>query len=250
MGSVIRQIRFQNRTFFRTPAAAFFTLLLPVMFLVLFNIFFGGATDDGVPFAQFFTPSIAVFAAVSATFTNLAIGTSLDRDAGILKRVRGTPLPAWVYMTGRIGSGVSIAALSIAIMFTIGWALYDFKIVWDNFAVAVLVFLVGIATFSVLGLALCGVVKNSEAIPAVVNAIVLPLAFISDIFIRVDDPPTWLTTVADIFPLKHFVVLFEDAFSPFVTEAILGWERLGVMASWFVVGLFITTRFFTWDPRG
>ena len=247
---VAHQIRFQSRTFWRTPVAAFFTLLLPVMFLVLFNIFFGGETADGVAFAQFFTPAMAVFAAVSATFTNLAIGTALDRDQGVLKRVRGTPLPAWIYMAGRIGSGVWIAMISITIMFTLGWALYDFEIVWSNFGVAMLVFVVGMATFSTWGLAVCGVIKSSEAIPAVVQAIILPLAFISDIFIRVDDPPAWLSTLAAVFPLKHFVVLFSDAFSPYVTGSILGWDRLGIMMAWFIVGLFVTTRYFTWDPRG
>ena len=245
-----RQIRFQNRTFWRTPVAAFFTLALPVMFLVLFSLFFGGEEVDGVPYSQFFTPAMAVFAAVSATFTNLAIGTSLSRDQGILKRVRGTPLPPWAYMAGRIGSGVWIATISIALMFTLGWALYDFEIVWSNLAVAALVFAVGMATFSTLGLALCGVVRSGEAIPAVAQAIILPMAFISDIFIPIEDAPAWLKTVGAVFPLKHFVELFSDSFNPFHTGPVLGWTGLAIMLAWFAFGLLVTSRFFTWDPRG
>ena len=245
-----RQIRFQNVTFWRTPVAAFFTLALPVMFLVLFSLFFGDQDVNGVPYSQFFTPAIAVFAAVSATFTNLAIGTSLSRDQGILKRVRGTPLPAWVYMAGRIGSGLWIATISIALMFSIGWLLYDFQIVWGNLAIAVLVFIVGMATFSTLGLAICALVKNGESVPAVAQAVILPLAFISGIFIPTDDAPAWLKTLGDIFPLKHFVELFSDAFNPFYSGQVLGWDSLGIMIAWFALGLLITTRFFTWDPRG
>ena len=244
------QIRFQNRTFWRTPVAAFFTLALPIMFLLLFNLLFGSEEVNGVPFAQFFTPAIAVFAAVSATFTNLAIGTSLTRDQGVLKRVRGTPLPAWIYMAGRIGSGVWLASISIALMFTLGWALYDFQIIWSNLAIAVLVFIVGMATFSALGLAVCALVKSGEAVPAVAQAIILPMAFISNIFINIEDGPDWLNTLGDVFPLKHFASLFSDAFNPFFTGSVLGWGSLAVMVAWFAGGLFITTRFFTWDPRG
>jgi ABC-2 type transport system permease protein len=249
-GLLWRQIRYQNKNFWRTPAAAFFTLALPVMFLLLFSLFFGDEEIAGVPFAQFFTPAIAVFAAVSATFTNLAIGTALSRDQGILKRVRGTPLPAWIYMAGRIGSGVWIALISVVLMFSLGWLLYDFQIVWGNLAVAVLVFVVGMATFSALGLAVCAVVKNGEAVPAVAQAVILPMAFISDIFIQTDGAPEWLTTLGNIFPLKHFVNLFSDAFNPFVTGSILGWGSLAAMAGWLVFGLVVTTRFFSWDPRG
>lgn len=246
---LVRQIRFQNRAFWRTPVAAFFTLALPIMFLLLFNVFFSGESLNGVPFSQYFTPAMAVFAAVSATFTNLAIGTALSRDQGILKRVRGTPLPAWMYLAGRIGSGVWIATVAIAVMFTLGWALYDFQIVWANFAVALLVFFVGMAAFSALGLALCSVVRSGEAIPAVAQAILLPLAFISDIFFQIEDPPSWLETLGNIFPLKHFVALFSNAFNPFHTGAVLGWGRLAVMVAWLGVGLIVTWRFFTWDPR-
>ena len=249
-GLLWRQIRSQTTTFWRTPVAAFFTLALPVIFLLLFSLFFGDETVNGVPFAQFFTPAIAVFAAVSATFTNLAIRTALSRDQGILKRVRGTPLPAWIYMAGRIGSAVWVALISIILMFSLGWALYDFQIVWDNLVVAMFVFIVGMATFSTLGLSVCALVRNSEAVPAVAQAVILPMAFISDIFIQTDGAPAWLTTLGDILPLKAFVVLFSNAFNPFHTGAILGWGEIGTMAAWLAVGLVITTRFFTWDPRG
>jgi len=245
-----RQIRYQNTMFWRTPVAAFFTILLPIMFLVLFNLLFGNADIGRVPFSQFFTPAIAVFAAISASFTNLAINTAMNRDQGILKRIRGTPLPPWIYLAGRIGSAVIIAAISILLMFFLGWLLYDFQIVWSRLHEAVLVFLVGLAAFSALGLAVSAVVKNSDAVPAVANAVILPMAFVSDVFIQTDEAPDWLQTIGDILPMKHFVSLFGDAFNPFVEGSVLGWGSLAVMVAWGAAALVVTVRFFSWDPRG
>lgn len=242
-----RQIRHQNSMFWRTPVAAFFTLALPLMFLVLFNLLFGNESSNGVPFSQFFTPAIAVFAAVSATFTNLAIGTALERDSGILKRVRGTPLQPWIYMAGRIGSGIWIATISIVVMFTVGWLLYDFRIDWSRVHEAALVFVVGMAAFSALGLAITAIVKNGDSVPAVANAVILPMAFVSDIFIQTDDAPAWLSTVGDVLPLKHFANLFSDAFNPFVTGSVFGWSGLAVMAAWGLGAAVVASRFFSWE---
>lgn len=245
------QARSQNRTFWRTPVAAFFTLALPVFFLVLFSVIFGSdEVAEGYRFSQFFAPAMAVFSAVSATFTSLSIGTALARDQGILKRVRGTPLPPWIYMAGRIGSGVWIALISVVVMFIIGWAFFGFIMLWGGLLVAVLVFGLGIATFSALGLAVCALVKNGDAVPAVANAFFLPMAFISGIFIPLEDAPRWLVILGDIFPLKHFAAPFGAAFDPFHTGQILGWENLAILGAWLALGLVITTRFFSWDPRG
>lgn len=247
-GLLWRQIRYQNSMFWRTPVAAFFTIAFPVMFLVLFNVLFGDAEVNGVAFAQFFTPAIATFAAVSATFTNLAIGTALSRDLGILKRFRGTPLPPSLYLAGRIGSGVWLATISVILMFALGWLLYDVQILWENVGVAVLAFVIGIATFSAMGLAVAGVVKNGDAVPAVAQAIILPMAFVSDIFIVSDNPPAWLDTIGDIFPMKHFANLLTDSFNPFLTGPILGWHHVAAMVAWLSVSLVIAVRYFSWEP--
>ena len=246
-----RQFRSTNRTFWRTPIAAFFTLALPIFFLVLFSVIFGSEEIAGeYRFSQFFAPAMAVFAAVSATFTNISIGTALARDQGILKRVRGTPLSPWIYMGGRIGSGVWIALISVVMMFVVGWVFFGFHMLWDDFGPAVLVFVVGMATFSALGLSVCAVVKNGDSVPAVANAVFLPMAFISGIFIPLEDAPQWLVVLGDIFPLKHFAAPFGAAFDPTHYGQVLGWENLAVMGAWFVLGLVLTTRFFSWDPNG
>ena len=249
-------IRHMNRMFWREPLAAFFTMAFPVMFLVLFGFIFGSGEVRGVPYTQFFTPAIAVFAAATATFTNLTIGVAITRDEGILKRVRGTPAPPLLHMSGRVLSAVWTAFLAIVLMFTLGWALFDFTVVWRNVPSALLVFAAAAATFSAMGLAVCSLVKTGTTAPAVANGIILPMAFLSDIFIPLDAAPSWLQVIGDVFPLKHFGALLGRAFTPSaVADAmnagpVLAWERFGVMAAWLLVSMFIAIRFFRWEPRG
>ncbi len=244
------QIRTGNRLFWRTPIAAFFTLALPVIFLVLFSVIFGSDdVGDGYSFSQFFAPAMAVFAAVSSTFTNLAVRTAIARDQRILKRIRGTPLPPWIYMSGAIGSGLWVAVLSVVLMFTLGWAFFGFRMIWDDFGWAVLVFVVGIATFSALGLAVCSVIKNGDAAPAVANGVFLPMSFISGIFIPLDDAPQWLVVLGDVFPLKHLAGPFGDAFNPIHTGPVLGWENIAVLGAWLLIGGLIVTKYFRWEPH-
>jgi ABC-2 type transport system permease protein len=252
---VWRQVRYQNTIFWRTPIAAFFTLFFPLFFLVLFSLLFGseGTIDLGergtFSISQFYAPSLAVFAAASATYTNLAVGTAIARDQGILKRFRSTPLPPWAYMAGRVGSAVWIALIGVVIMMAVGALVFDVKISLSTLPAAVLTFVVGSASFAALGLAVAGLAPNGDSAPAVANATILPLAFISDVFIAIEDPPAWLDTVGNLFPLKHFVRAFQDAFSPFTTDAAFRWGHLAVMALWGVVGVALAVRSFGWDPR-
>ena len=247
------QVRYQNRVFWRTPISAVFTLAFPLMFLVLFNLLFEGtirvAGRAPLTIVQFYAPSLAVFAAASATYTNLAVGTAIARDDGILKRFRGTPLPAWSYLAGRVGSAMWIAALAVTVMLGIGVAAYGLEVRVATLAAAVVTFAVGVACFASLGVAAAGIAKSGDAAPALANFTILPLAFISDVFLPIEDPPQWLATVADVFPLKHFARAFQDAFSPATTGVGFRWGSLAVMAVWTVIGLVVAARTFGWEPR-
>jgi ABC-2 type transport system permease protein len=251
---VWNQIRYQNRLFWRTPVAAFFTLFFPLMFLMLFSVLFGDEdieiTGRGTySVAQFYAPALAVFAAASATYTNIGIGTAIARDEGVLKRFRGTPLPSWVYMAGLIGSGVWIALLATILMMTVGVVVFDVNIELAKMPAALATFVVGTGCFAALGLALAGAAPTGGSAPAMANATILPLAFVSDVFVAVGDPPRWLTMVGDFFPLKHFVRAFQDAFHPLTTAPAFGGGHLAVMAIWGVVGTLLALRFFSWEPR-
>jgi len=256
---VWQQIRYQNRIFWRTPISAFFTLVFPLMFLFVFVTLFGNDEigDLGVTTAQFYAPALAVFGAVSATYTNLAIGTAISRDEGILKRVRGTPLPPWIYMAGRVGSAVWIAFMAVLLMMSVGVVVFGVEIYLESLPALLVAFVVGVACFAALGLLVAALAPSGEASPAIANATLLPLAFISDIFIvPSDNSPGWLAILGSIFPLKHFALAFSDAFSPVEVFARDGWldhfhwKEYGIMALWLVGGVILAIRFFTWEPRG
>jgi ABC-2 type transport system permease protein len=247
---VWRFLRYETSAFWRSPVAAFFTIIFPLVFLVLLSALIGNDElpgTDGLRVAQFLTPAIAAFAATTASFTSLAISVVIERDDGILKRVRGTPLAPWMYLTARIGSTVWIAVLSVALMVAVGVAFFGVELIPRTAPAAVLTVIVGIGCFAALGLAVVSVAPSQGATQALTNAIILPLAFISDIF-SVGPLPTWLERLGWLFPLKHFANALADTFDPFSTGPQFGWDHLAVMAAWGAFGALIALRFFRWEP--
>jgi ABC-2 type transport system permease protein len=253
---VLRQIHAQLRTFWRTPIALFFTIMLPLVMLVLFNALFGDdvvETDQGLwPVNQFYAGGLAAFTAVSATYTNLANMVPVRREEGVLKRWRGTPLPTSAYLAGFVGSAIVVAAAGAALMLTIGVLAYDLEIEAAKVPAMILTFVVGVCSFSALGLAVAALVPNARSAAAVANATILPLGFISNVFIPIEDPPQWLETLGNIFPLKPFVVSFQDTFNPFVPAPAFNWDKLAFVALWGVAGAIVAVRYFRWEsaPSG
>jgi ABC-2 type transport system permease protein len=247
---VWRYLRHENSTFWRSPVAAFFTIIFPLVFLVLLSALIGNdelPDSGGLRVAQFLTPAIAAFAATTASFTSLAINVVIERDDGILKRVRGTPLAPWMYLVARIGSTVWVAVLSVALLVAVGVAFFGVELIPRTAPATVLTVMVGIGCFAALGLALVSVAPSQGATQALTNAIILPLAFISDIF-TVGPLPTWLERLGWFFPLKHFSNALADTFDPFSTGPQFSWDHLAVMTAWGVAGAVIALRFFRWEP--
>lgn len=252
LGQLGRHIVSQIRTFLRTPIAVFFTILLPLIMLVLFNALFGGSeVDTGSgqwPLSQFYTGALSAFTAVSATFTNLANVVPIRRDEGVLKRWRGTPERPWVYLGGLVGSAIALALAGVVITLTLGVVAYDLDVDPAKLPAAIVTFLVGVAAFAAMGMAIAGVCPSASAASALANAIILPMAFISDVFIAIEDPPGWLRTLGDVLPLKPFVQSFQAAFNPQVEAPAFQWTRLLRVAAWGVVGLLVALRWFRWEP--
>jgi ABC-2 type transport system permease protein len=246
-----RQVRHANTSFWRTPIAAFFTLLFPLIFLLLIGALAGNAIIDpatGLRLAQFLTPSMAVFGTAMAAFSTLAISVAVDREAGVLKRLRGSPLPVGVYVLGRIGSAAYTALLSVVILVAVGVTVYGVDIVWSKAAAALLTLVVGIACLAALGLAVAALVNRSEAVGAVANGLLIPLAFISGVFATGAELPTWLDRIAGVFPLRHFVDALSETFNPFHAGGGFVWESLAVMLAWAVAAGLVAVRFFRWEP--
>ena len=245
------QTRYEWRIFWRTPVSAFFTIFFPLLIFVVFSLVFGNEKipELGITTAQFYAPSLAVFAAVSATYTNISISTAYQRDEGILKRVRGTPLPSRVYLGGKILSSVVIALIGTLIMLGVGIVFFGLQVYPETIPVLVVVFFVGVATFAALGLLVAALAPSGQAATAIANATLLPLAFISGVFIIPSaNMPAWLDAIATFFPLKHFVEPFVAAFSPDATRAQFSWSDLAYLALWGAVSLTLAVRWFRWEP--
>jgi ABC-2 type transport system permease protein len=114
----------------------------------------------------------------------------------------------------------------------------------------VVTFLVGVGSFAALGMALAALVKSASSASAAANAIILPMAFVSNIFIQVDDAPGWITALGNFFPLKHFAEAFQACFTPSVEAPAFDWPSLAYVAAWGVIGLIVAQRSFTWEPSG
>ncbi len=245
-------IRHQNRLFWRTPVAAFFTLIFPILMLVLFTAVFGNDAFDTpygrVRSSQFYTPGLAVFAAASSTYTGIGINLASRRELGILKRVRSTPLPPWAYLSGVVLSAVWIAALGVIVMVALGVVAYGVNVEAAKLPAMIVTFVVGTACFASLGLALASVAKTVSAASPIANATLLPMAFVSNIFIPFgDQAPRFLEIIGDLFPLKHFGLAFGEAMSPFSDAPAIEWQRLAVLMAWFVIGTAIASRRFNWE---
>lgn len=248
------QVRYANTGFWRTPIAAFFTLLFPLIFLLLIGTLAGNEIIDPTSvlrLAQFLTPAMAVFGTAMAAFSTLAISVAVDRQAGVLKRLRGTPVPAWVYVGGRIISAGYTALIGVAILVVAGVTLYGVDIIWSKVPAALLTLVVGISCLSALGLAVAALVNRTEAVSAVVNGLLIPLAFISGIFATGNELPGWLDRIGTLFPLRHFVDAMSESFNPFHPGLGFEWGSLAVMLAWTFVGAVVAVRFFRWDavPR-
>jgi ABC-2 type transport system permease protein len=249
----LRQVGFENRSFWRNPPAAFFTFVFPLMFLVIFNMLFGNEEiemgGNVVTGSQFYVPAIAAFSVITACYTNIAMAVATARDLGVLKRVRGTPLPPTLYLVARVLHASLIAVLLVAIVTLAGTLFYGVDPPTDKLPALLVTIVVGAASFAALGLAMTAVIPTAQAAPPIVNASILPLLFVSDIFVSTEGAPEALVTFAKLFPIWHYAHAMQAPFDPFVTGAGFEWTRLLVVAAWGAAGLFLARRFFSWEPR-
>jgi ABC-2 type transport system permease protein len=252
MSLLLHQLRYDQKIFWRNPAAVFFTVMFPVVLLLIFGVVFSDQTvavDGGVEITTYYVPAILTLATVSATMQTLAMTLVIAREDGRLKRGRGTPMPAWVFIAGRVGNSIVVALLMLAVIAAIGKLLYGVPIPWGRAPDLFVVLAVGSAAFCCLGLALTAVIPSQDAAAPIVNALLLPLYFLSGIFIPDDELPSGVIDFANHFPIRPFFQAFFDAYVPGSGPA-LAWDHLAVVAIWGVAGLLLAIRFFRWTPRG
>ena len=247
----LRQVRFVNKAFWRNPASAFFTFVFPLMFLAIFTALLGGGEvrigGREINQSTYYVAAMAAFAVITACYNNIAIGLTFQRDSGVLKRTNGTPLPAGAYLAARVLHALFVSLLLVAITVAFGRIFYDASIPTGATLGRFLVMLaVGAAAFCALGFAVTAIIPNADASAPIVNATILPLLFLSGIFIPIgDNAPAWLTWTARVFPVKHFADGIRAGFlgMPF------HWTDVLVVALWGAAGLLLAVRFFSWEPR-
>ena len=236
-----RQFRFERRLFWRNPSAAFFNFLLPLVFLLLFASVFADDEDQ----LDILIPGIAGMSVMATTFSALAFNLTFLREQGILKRLRGTPLPPAQLFGGIVGSAVLNGVVQVALVVVIGKLLYGVD--WPRDVPALVLFaLLGVTAFGALGVAMSHAIPNFDSAPAYVNAVFLPLIFISGVFYSSDSLPAVLEGAAQALPLKHVI---DGLSAAIVTGEGIGGEltALAVVAGWALAGILLAVRYFRWE---
>lgn len=254
--SDVRRVRAQLsadlKVFRRNPAALFFTAILPVIFLFLFVGIFGNEKLEeygGIRSSTLQVPSFIALAVISASFVALAIGFTRTREGGVLKRVRATPVPPWIVFAGRIGTSIVTATVITALLMAIGALVFGVSLPTHTLPGLLSALVLGAATFCALGIALTRLIPSEDAAPAITNAVVLPLYFISGVFVPFRQLPSGLRSVAELLPAQPFVDALQVAFDPHTVGAGIAGHDLLKLAIWGFVGLIFAVRYFVWTPR-
>ena len=253
---VWHEFRYQRRSFRRDPQAMFFAAGLPLLYVVIFVSLFGNQSIDFVYNSQpgplkAHTIMLAGFVAigvVSATFFNLAVDLVQERESGILKRFRGTPLPTWTFIAGHVGTSSILGVGVAAALLVLGRGAYGIPIALAGLPAVVLALAVSSAAFCCLAFAFTMAVRKASAAVPLGTGVTLALYFLSGNFFVIEHPPLVLRVVGDSFPVKHLNNALLTALNPNTTGLRVEWIDLLVVAAWGVGGLIIALRWFRWTP--
>jgi ABC-2 type transport system permease protein len=239
-----RQYRLERRLFWRNPSAAFFNFLLPLLFLAGGGIILAGNQHE----LNRLIPAIAAMSVMSTTFTALAYNVVFLRERGVLKRIRGTPLPTISYFGGLLANAITNTVLQIAIVVLVGRLAMG--IGWPRDWGELVVFvLIGVVCFCALGVAFAHLIPNFESTAAYVNAVFLPVVFLSFYVFDSKSAPGFLRNIVDALPLKP---LIDGLSAAIVTGSSLGGrlDALAVIALWAALGCYVAVRGFSWEKTG
>lgn len=247
------QLRYDLLVIWRDPRSRFFTLILPVIFMVLLTSLFGNHTHlvNGHPIknATYYVPGISTLGIISASFVNLVITITAQRESGVLKRRRSTPVPAWVLIASRALTAVILSILLVVVIVAIGRIFYGVHLPGATLPAFVLGVVIGAASFCCMAFAAACFIRNEDSAQPLIQAITLPLYFISGIFVPTDQLSKTLQNIADVFPIAHLNKALFKAFDPATTGSGIAGTDLLILLAWGVAGLLIALWRFSWSPR-
>ena len=246
MKILAHQLVYEQRLFWRSREAAVFIFIFPILLYALLVSVYSDDID-GVPSADVLLAGLFGYAAANNAFAGLAIILVTKREAGILKRLRSTPLPPATYITAVLLSTLLVFALETVALLALGTLVFGASAPANALGFAGAVVL-GVACFAGLGVGAAALIRSAEGVSAVVNVIVLPMAFLSGSFGPRTELPPFLNAVADVLPLTYFLDIVDgvylDGDSLFADP-----KALAIVAAWGVAGLVIALRRFSWVPR-
>jgi len=251
---VAHQCHYDLIAFWRNRQSRFFTLALPILFLVIFAAVFSKTTvlipHGSIKTSVYYVPNIIALGIISASFVNLTVSVTTSRENGVLKRRRATPVPSGVIIAGRALTAV-LSALGIAVaLLLLGLLAYHADVPGRTAPALLLAIVVGALSFCCLGYALTTIIRDADSSQPVTQAVVLPLYFISGVFIPANYIPHWLGDIARFFPVRHLASALLTAYSPYTVGNGFAWGDLAIVAGWGAFGLLVALRFFSWTPRG
>jgi ABC-2 type transport system permease protein len=240
------QILDDQRAFWRNRGRAFFSFALPLMFLFIFaSLNHGDRLEDrgNIHADVFVVPGLLAYAVIMATFTNLATDLAVIRDNGVLKRLRGTPMPWRAFVAGKIGSAVIVATAVTVLTMLVADLAFGVPVRGATLPGTMLALLLGTSCFAALGIAAVRLIPSADSATAVTIALVLPLTFISGVWGEFGGLPTWLHHFAQAFPIEHLANALQVAYDPRTTGAgISGGDLLGLLV-WLAAGIWLALRF-------
>jgi ABC-2 type transport system permease protein len=252
----LHQSSYDLRAFLRNRQSQFFTLALPVLFLVILASVLGGRGDSTqvpggrISTSVYYVPGIIALGVIAACFGNLVASVTAQRERGVLKRRRATPVPAAAVIAGRVLTAVVIAVVMTAVLLVIGWTAYGAHVPGRTALALAVTVVLGAASFCCLGYALTSLVHNEDSAQPVTQAILLPLYFISGVFVAVSILPPWLAGIGEIFPVRHLANALLTAYNPHTTGLGFAGLDLLIVAAWGAAGLIVALRTFSWQPLG
>ena len=244
------QLTGEQRLYWRSRELAFFTFLFPLLIFVLLASVYGNdriKKEHNVPAKEYLLAGILGYGLVSTAFAGLAIVLVIRRESGVLKRLRGTPLPPTTYLGSVISSTVIVYSIEAVALIVLARVLYDVPLPheWPSVILAVVF---GTLAFAAMGIALTGVIRSGDGASAVVNAVYLPVSFLAGAFWSAQSFPHFLEVISEILPLTHFIRLMRNIV--LLHQPIWdNWEQVAVVAAWGLAGLILSVRTFRWEPR-
>jgi len=246
----LAQSRYALRGFLRDPSAMGFTAFFPILLLLLFNAIFKGNTRFNgvlVHAPSYYTASIIAYEVMLVSFSSLLIRVATNRERGLLKRFRATPMPSWIYLFSEIARTVVVVATTVAVLVAVGALFYHVHLSARLLLGLVTYLVVGVICFSAIALALSRVTVTADSASAIGPLVATILAFLSGVFIPVAVMPKWMLDLGKVFPLEHLARGLQTGFLvPGSTGITFG--DLGIMAIWGALGLVVAVRTFQWEP--